>query len=60
MEIGQDVTLMGYGGKEITRRLIKVNKDTVIVCQEDEYQKALKERREPVSVGFSIKYVIEK
>lgn len=58
MKVGQNVKLKGYGGKEIIRRIVGLDKDTVIVCQAEEYKKALLEKREPVSVGFPIKYVI--
>lgn len=58
MKIGQDVRLKGYGDKEIIRRVVGVKGDTVVVCQAEEYKKAILEKREPVSVGFPIKYVI--
>ena len=52
MEKGQVVRVMGYGGKELQRRLIRETESTVIICTEEEYEAALREGREPRGVGF--------
>ena len=58
MKVGIKVKLKGYGDKEIIRHVVGLENDTVIVCQVEEYKKALLEKREPMTVGFPIKYVI--
>ncbi len=58
MKPGQMVKLRAYGNEVITRRLIRLNKDIVVVCRSEEYEAALREKREPVSVGFHMKDVV--
>jgi hypothetical protein len=58
MEIGQLIKLRAYGGEELIRQVVRTAKDVVVVCRPDEYEKANKEKRVPVSVGFHIKDVI--
>ncbi len=49
---GQWVRLKAYGG-EITRRVVGKTESSVIVCTDEEYETAAKEKREPKAVGFS-------
>jgi hypothetical protein len=56
--IGKNVKLRAYGGQEIVRRVVDQRKETVYVCTENEYQKANQEKREPVSVGFNVRFVL--
>jgi len=59
MKIGSLVKLQAYGDEILTRKLIQQNKDTVIVCSTEEYDKAQLEGRKPICVGFHVKYVLE-
>ena len=58
METGQVVRVKGYDGEDMTRRVVSFDENTVAVCKEEEYQKALVERRQPLSVGVKRKYVM--
>jgi hypothetical protein len=58
MKPGQMIKLRAYGNEVITRRLVRLDKDIVIVCQPEEYEAARLERREPVCVGFHVTDVI--
>lgn len=58
MKPGQMIKLKAYGNEIITRRLVRLDKDIVIVCKPEEYEAALREKREPVSVGFHTKDVM--
>lgn len=60
MQNGQKVTLRAYGGEELVRRVVRVEKDIVVVCRSEEYEKAKLEGREPLAVGFHIKDVVSK
>jgi hypothetical protein len=59
MQVGQDVRLRVYGGKEVVRRIVGLNKHSVIICRIEESEKALLEKRQPKSVGFPIRYILE-
>jgi hypothetical protein len=59
MKIGQMVTLRAYGNTELVRRIVGINNDVVSVCRPEEYERANKAGREPISVGFRIKDVIK-
>ncbi|MBI2852335.1 MAG: hypothetical protein HYX84_04450 [Chloroflexi bacterium] len=58
MKVGQTIKLRAYGGEELSRLVVRVDKDVVVVCRLDEYEKAKKEGREPVAVGFRLRDVI--
>ncbi|MDP2728932.1 MAG: hypothetical protein Q8O55_00390 [Dehalococcoidales bacterium] len=58
IELGKKVKLRAYGGQEIVRLVVDQKNETVYVCTENEYKKARQERREPICVGFNIKYVL--
>jgi hypothetical protein len=58
MKKGQTIKLRGYGGEELVRCLVRLDKDTVVVCRPEEYESARLEGREPVTVGFHINDVI--
>ncbi len=59
MKIGQNIKVKAYGGEVIIRRVVQLGKDIVYICKEEEYQKAQKEKREPICVGFNTKSVVE-
>ena len=52
MQSGDKVELQAFGGVQITRRLVAVSGDTLLVCLEEEYKQAKSGGREPVVVGF--------
>ncbi len=58
MKAGQMIKLRAYGGEEVIRQVVRVNKDTVVVCRSEEYENARREGREPVAVGFRVKDVL--
>ena len=59
MKVGESVKLQAYGGHLLTRRVIDVKDNQVIVTTEEEFHEALRENRKPVSVGFNVKYVVK-
>lgn len=60
MKPGQMVKLRAYGGEELVRVVVRLDKKTVVVCRQDEYESARLEGREPMGVGFHLKDVISK
>lgn len=52
VESGNLVKVRVYGGEVVTRRVVAVSDERVLICREDEYEAAQREGREPVSVGF--------
>ncbi len=52
MNKGQKVLATEYGGTKIVRRVISDNGSTVLICNENEYLEAMREKREPQGVGF--------
>jgi len=54
MKPGQMIRLRAYGGQIIERRLVRLDKNTLVVCRPEEYDAAQSERREPIVVGFHI------
>jgi len=52
MEIGQIVKVRAYGGEELIRCVVRIDKGIVVVCRPDEYKAAQVEEREPMGVGF--------
>ena len=56
---GQHVTLHSSLGI-IQRVAVQVVGDVVLVCRQDEYETAKRERREPLSRGFRLSDLIDK
>jgi hypothetical protein len=52
MKRGEIVRVTEYGGQQVQRRVVTCLDRTVVVCNEEEYRRAVKERREPEGVGF--------
>lgn len=59
MERGDWVRVRAYGGEIITRRVVEVDGDIIVICRDDEYQAARREGREPVSVGFPRSAIVD-
>lgn len=52
MELGTIVEVNAYGGEVLKRRVVDDLGKTIVVCNEAEFQKALKEKRQPSGIGF--------
>ncbi len=59
MRVGQMVKLRAYGEKELMFKVVRQNKNTLVVCSPEEYELAQVQKREPKCVGFHIKYLLE-
>ncbi len=53
MKQGDWVEALAYGGEKLRRRVVAVEPDKVYICTDEEYQAAVRDRREPTSVGFN-------
>jgi hypothetical protein len=51
MAESKEVNLRSAQG-EITRTVVKVLEDVVVVCRGEEYDRAMREQRSPIAVGF--------
>ena len=58
MERGQKVQVTDYVGRILVRRAVVDQGSTVVICNEEEYMKAQRERRQPNGVGFPRKDVL--
>jgi hypothetical protein len=54
MKAGDPVTVRDCEGKTLTRRVVGVKGDVVLVCTDEEYAASKRERRSPSSVGFKM------
>lgn len=52
MSEGDLVAVSLYGGSTAIRRVIEVREDSVVLCSEEEFQKASVEGREPMTLAF--------
>lgn len=59
MAKGQLVTVRLYGGQTAIRRVVAVKRDVIVICTEEEYQEAQRDRREPSGLGFPRQDVME-
>ena len=57
MNPGQKVKVTEYGGRQLIRRVVVDRGASVVVCNEEEYITAEKQRRQPEGVGFPIRAV---
>jgi hypothetical protein len=53
------VTVVNFEGKKLPMCVAGLIGNVVLVCREDEFRAAEKERRQPRSVGFKKKWVHE-
>jgi hypothetical protein len=49
---GDPIKLRAFGGKRIVRRFVEERSGSVLICSHDEYELALREKREPLCIGF--------
>ncbi len=52
IQSGQWVKLLAFGGEHIVRRVVRETDRSVVVCTDEEYDRAHRENREPQAVGF--------
>jgi hypothetical protein len=52
MDKGQTVEVREYGGKKLIRKVIAERGAVVVICNQAEYDKAIREGREPEGIGF--------
>ena len=57
LQRGQLVTAIAYGGERLERRVVADLGRRVIVCNDEEFQRAAEENRSPDGVGFPKKDV---
>jgi len=55
---GEIVKVRLYGGAIELRRFLVEYKNTIVICAESEWQKAIAEEREPSGLGFPRECVI--
>jgi hypothetical protein len=55
---GNVIRLRAYGNSVLTRRCAGVQGETVLVCNDAEYETALREKRDPICIGFPVTDVI--
>ena len=60
LNFGDIVLVKAFPNQTLTRRVVAViDNETVLLCNEEEFQSALKEHRKPTAIGFPIYDVIE-
>lgn len=59
LEQGTEVTVRAFGGKELRRRVWEDLGDAILVCTEEEYQRAFHRHEEATCSGLSKAYIIE-
>jgi hypothetical protein len=57
MDRGQMVQVTEYGGNKLIRRVIADKGEVIVICNEQEFRNALREKREPNGIGFPRKSV---
>jgi hypothetical protein len=56
---GTIVKVRAYGGRILTRRCVGVKGERILICNEEEYQNAKRENRQPECVGFSLVDILD-
>jgi hypothetical protein len=56
---GTEVIVIAYGGKRLRRRVWEDVGEGVLICTEEEYQRAMREQDEANSSGFPKEDVLE-
>ena len=52
MKAGDRVQVIEYGGRTLIRRVVVNRGESIVVCNEDEYNRAIEKGREPDGIGF--------
>lgn len=58
VEKGCLIQLRASGDKRIFRRFIGHENGTILICSDQEYKSALREKRDPLCVGFPLADVV--
>jgi len=58
MKPGDKVQAKAFGNKKITRIVVELTENTVVICTEKEWRTAAQEMRKPDGVGFPARDVI--
>ncbi len=56
---GTEVTVIAFGGERLRRRVWEDTGEGVLICREEEYQRAIREQDEANCSGFPKEDVIE-
>lgn len=59
LKSGDLVDVKAFGGLVVTRLLLRVDGQTVVLTTPEEAENAVSEQREPVCIGFPLADVIE-
>ena len=59
LNAGDLVKVRVFGGQVVIRRLLRVEGQIAVLTVPEEPDRALKERREPVCIGFPLRDVIQ-
>ncbi len=59
LQKGDKVKVRALGKQVLARRFVEIRGRTALICSDEEYQKALKDRRQPICIGFPIEEIIE-
>jgi len=60
MQPGQTVQVLDFKGEKLSRRIVELIGDVVLVCKDEEYEIAKRKRKLPWCVGFHKKFVLTK
>lgn len=52
MHKGEEVTVLLFGGETGVRRVVADKGKVIVICTEEEFQRARQENREPEGLGF--------
>jgi hypothetical protein len=52
MEAGERVQVTEYGGRKLIRRVVADRGESIVVCSEEEYERANGKGRKPDGIGF--------
>jgi hypothetical protein len=57
MKTGDTVVVEDVSKNQLVRRVVAVEGENVFVCTEEEYASAQRENREPICIGFKLRYI---
>jgi len=55
---GDWVAVRDFEGTALKRRIVGIQGDVLLVCTDEEYAAAKREKRTPVSIGFRAVYIV--
>ena len=57
--IGEQLSLVGYGGEILLRTVVALEKSVLYVCKREEFEAAQREEREPTCIGFRLEDLVK-